>query len=266
MFDSQKLVVAAFAVIVFGHSAFAGSDEDCRKFPPITEEQRQKADGFNAIGVELSNRGDKMRAAEIFLEATVKYPEYSISWNNAGIGLSVFTGQHEKSLPYFRQAICIDPSFAMAHYFYGTALYELGNYPESEVSFKRAIELDPAYSRAKNNLASIYLRTKRYKKALRILEELARETPNDFLALNNLAAAHFYNKDLKSAEATFVMLTELFPDRHIAQFNLAIVYIHRGRRTEAIRVQRKLQQTGSELAEILYEGLFGNKVLSFRQQ
>ena len=262
---SPKLLIAAAIAVLVSSAASASPASACQKVDPMTAEQIRNADNFNAIGVDLSSRGDRERAAEIFLEATRRYPGYAISWNNAGIGLGIFFGRYEESLPYFRRAICIDPNFAMAHFFFGTALYELKEYDASEAALKRAIQLQPDYLQAKNNLASVYLRMGRYKDARRILEELVARSPGDFIALNNLAAAHFYENDLNKAEATFAKLAELFPERHIAQFNLAVVYLYRGKRAEAIRIQRNLLERDAELAETLYLGIFGDKILSFRQ-
>lgn len=233
--------------------------------PPVSvqsSEEKADADLFNTPGVELTKKGDVEGALEIFREATARFPNDAVSWNNVGVILSAKLGKHKESLHYFERAICLDPKFAFAFYSLGTAYLKLSEYGLSESHLAQAIELQPGYVEALNNLGSVYLRTGRFKQAEKLFEQMHKERPDDFFAANNLAAAFFYNKKFKQAENIYRRLIGAEPDRQVLHFNLAAALLRRGERSEAIRIYSFLNNQSSPFAQELYNGLFAGKIIN----
>ena len=99
------------------------------------------------------------RAIAAFEDATRYDPEYAIAWAALGGAyglkgnfLSINEMLH-KAIDLERRALAIDPDFADAHLWLGSALLGLGKTDEAIVSIKEAIRLEPDNGQAHQGLA-----------------------------------------------------------------------------------------------------------------
>ena len=103
--------------------------------------------------------GEAPNAIEIFRKAIHLNENLKINskWPYLNLGeVLLKQNQYSQSIPYFRKALAIDPSWAKAHACLGKALVREGRSDEAKASFLAAIRLDPASSDAHYQLGQLY--------------------------------------------------------------------------------------------------------------
>jgi tetratricopeptide (TPR) repeat protein len=112
---------------------------------------------------------------------------------NEGLQLSFRQGKFAEAIPYFDQAIKIDPSLAYVWHDRGVCYRELRNYPEALRNFDKAVELAPddeefLFSRAEMFKMLGILRQRRdlLESAVQILNRVVEINPNHAEAWNSL--------------------------------------------------------------------------------
>jgi len=97
---------------------------------------------------------------------------------NASLGLlKAFSGEMEAAELAYRRAIELDPQYAMAHMWLGTALHSQGRVQEALAAFTEAGEAAPGHPIVGVNQATVLFDLGRYDDGMRRLHELAREHP-----------------------------------------------------------------------------------------
>jgi tetratricopeptide (TPR) repeat protein len=111
------------------------------------------------MNLRQATRDSIDRAIAAFEDATRHDPEYAIAWAALGGAyglkgnfLSIDEMLH-KAIELERRALAIDPEFADAHMWLGSALLALGKSDEAIVSIKEAIRLEPDNGQAHQGLA-----------------------------------------------------------------------------------------------------------------
>ena len=95
-----------------------------------------------------------------------------------------FQGLAQEALPHFRQAIRINPNYAIVYNAMGVVLDGfLGHYKEAFAAFETARRLDPLSIPAISNHVEVLIRTNRLAEADRELEKLASISPDRYLAM-----------------------------------------------------------------------------------
>lgn len=94
---------------------------------------------------------------------------------------------------------------------------------EAEELFKQAIKLDPNYAIAHNNLAVIYLKKGFYKEAIKELRIATQLKPDYAEAFNNLGVAYFQRQKYTEAKWSFEKALEINPNYEEPKKNLAIL-------------------------------------------
>ena len=95
-------------------------------------------------------------------------------------------GNYTKAIEAYKQAIRIDPDYAIAHYNLGVIYGHLGFHKDAIEAFKQAIRIDPDYVRAHLGLGIIYLMVGDKSSALheyKILKELDIDKANELFDL-----------------------------------------------------------------------------------
>lgn len=78
----------------------------------------------------------------------------------------------------FKRAIDADPSYALAHHWYGEFLGVMGRYDEASAELKRALELEPDSLAIQSDLVPPLLRAGRIAEARAVVESAAAANPN----------------------------------------------------------------------------------------
>lgn len=74
---------------------------------------------------------------------------------NKGLGY-LAREDYRRALPYFEEAVNIDPIYAEAWFQIGTCNYEMGQYRGAIAAYKKAINVDPDFAEAYTNLGNAY--------------------------------------------------------------------------------------------------------------
>ena len=98
------------------------------------------------------------------------------------------SGEYSRALPYFTDAIALDPRDAVAYYNRGLAYHELGQYEKAIENYSETIRLDPQVADAYYNRGRSYSQLGQYE---RVLEDL-----NEALRINPLDADFYYHRSL----------------------------------------------------------------------
>ena len=105
-----------------------------------------------------------MEAEAAYRQAITLDPKYAIAYSNLGVALSDQKKYVEAEAAY-RQAITLDPKDARAYNNLGIALSDQKKYVEAEAAYRQAITLDPKYARAYSNLGDALSDQKKYVEA-----------------------------------------------------------------------------------------------------
>jgi len=86
--------------------------------------------------------------------------------------------EYQKAIEAFKQAILIDPSFALAHYNLGLAYVALGLHLEAIEAFKQAIRFNPGFAEAYYDLGVSYNTLRFHRKAIEACKQAIRIDPD----------------------------------------------------------------------------------------
>jgi tetratricopeptide (TPR) repeat protein len=169
------------------------------------------------------------RYTEIFHDEETLW-SYTVKRNPAAwvaqgnLGYVIFQqGRVPEAVPYYREALRLNPDYAEAHYNLGTALLQLNQVPEAIAEyeqavrllptsagiqnnlgmalvragrlpdavghFAQAVRLDPDYGEAHHNFGNALLLTGRFPEAIRQYQEVLRLDPHDAAARSGLEMA-----------------------------------------------------------------------------
>ena len=126
------------------------------------------------------------------------------------------TGFHEKAIPFFEQAVKLDPAPANFHYNLGASLQFAGKFQSAESAYKASIDRQPDSHRAYSALASLSRQSpeKNYLTQLRSLFKENRADPDKALHIGHAIAKTL--EDLKQFEESFDWLVRAKRDKRNA--------------------------------------------------
>lgn len=126
--------------------------------------------------------------------------------NNYGVELSQKLRKYEESIPYFKRAIAMDPSYSDPHNNLSVAYAFLGHIDLAIEEMERSLAINPGYAEGYNNLAAFLLEKKEYEKAEKYLNIAIKIRSSYGKPYVNRAKMYFEQgkidlalKDLKSA-------------------------------------------------------------------
>lgn len=149
----------------------------------------------------------------------------------------------ERAVERFREAIRLDPTFALAYSglgacFANRVLKGLGggeDYELAEEAFSRALELDPELIEARMLMVFIYLSRGEKQKARAEVARLAAKAPNEPSVYFVKGALHRLDGEYDSALRSFAKLARLDPAaRVVASYNRARVFMYQHRFDDAL--------------------------------
>jgi serine/threonine-protein kinase len=144
---------------------------------------------------------------------------------------SLNDGKYEDSIPQFRRATEMDPSFARAYANWAIAEFYLGRRPESEALYKKAFALsDRMTEREKYRTYGGYylLVAQAYDQAIENYEKLVQLYPADRAGHGNLAVAYFYRLNFAKTFEEGRRALELFPASLKLRTNYALYAMYTG--------------------------------------
>jgi tetratricopeptide (TPR) repeat protein len=228
----------------------------CDTGKPVAHEQaeaQQRNDVIDALGqatARLRGRlGESLPTIEKYnapleqattssLEALEAYNQALSTWDKKG---------DLASIPYFKQAIAIDPDFAMAHGALAAVYHNTGNAELAQEQTMRAYNLrDRVTGTEKAAIEARYYlyNTEEIDKAALTYAALVEDYPDSANSLNHLGTAEMQLGRNEQAAADFRRALRIDPTRGTTYDNLAMVLLRLDRLEEAQSVLAEAEKRG----------------------
>lgn len=164
------------------------------------------------------------------------------------------TGNLSGAEIFYRQAVDLDNSNAVAHNNLAFLLMQQEDFDEAEKEYLRAIELSPAYSTAYTNLGQAYLLMQRWEEAEEYLIKATELETDEFHAHESLAKLYMLHEDNNRSEYHWKIANQIQPV-HENLINLAHCLIQQQKLDEAQDVLVAAAQEDEDHARLY--GLLG---------
>ena len=136
------------------------------------------------------------------------------------------TAQAGQALPFYQEAVRVEPENWRYLYGLGQALQATGKINEAVVALERAAALAPYETRLRNGLGVAYAQAGRTSDAVRALRDVVSRNPEDATAQHNLGRVLVQAGDLGNALAAFREAVRLLPEDGALRTALAEVLMH----------------------------------------
>lgn len=143
------------------------------------------------------------------------------------------TAQAETAIPFYRQAVRLEPDNWRGLYGLAQALQAAGKVDQAIAALERAVSLAPYETSLVEGLGILYARAGRDQDAVRALREAVSRNPEDASAESNLGQALIQSNDLVNGEAAVREAARLRPESGLLRSNLAQVLIRHGQLSDA---------------------------------
>jgi tetratricopeptide (TPR) repeat protein len=178
---------------------------------------------LTAMGLTELARGRNPEAAVILEQAAQKDAKSPVAFLNWGEALKR-SGQHEKAIRAFTQALALQPSYADALNSIGSIYAETSRPEEAEEHFRRALSINPSHAMARNNLGVLLKSQEKLAEALKEFEAANTADPNYAMAYFNAGTVLKDLNRLQDALEALRRAVHLRPD--LAEAHLVIGWIH----------------------------------------
>ncbi|MEA5418075.1 tetratricopeptide repeat-containing serine protease family protein [Spirulina sp. CCNP1310] len=139
------------------------------------------AQAFYEQGIALFNEKKYEEALSYFKQAVALDPNYALAWGHLGVSLGELE-QYENSIASFDKAIAINPNFAMAWSNRGVSFEKLEQYENAITSFDKAIAINPDFATAWYNRGVSFEKLEQYENAIASYDKAIEINP-DFAAV-----------------------------------------------------------------------------------
>ncbi len=160
-------------------------------------------------------------------------------------------GQPGRALEGLRQAVEVDPGYAMGHYNLGVMLWERGARDEAIASLRHAVDADSSYAEAHNNLGVMLQSTGRVAEGVAHYRLAIRLNPDYALPHGNLASVYRSRGHLDAAAGEYREALRIRSDYPEAHSGLGLVLSGQGRAVEALDHLRMASAALPESVETL---------------
>lgn len=118
------------------------------------------------------------------------------------------SGQVERAIEKYQQALSADPSCALIHFNLGFAYHEEGNVAEARRNYERAIELEPNCSLFLEHLARLHFELEEYHQAIDLFNQAALVGPMLPISYGLLGRAYFEIGEHTRCHAALAQMVE----------------------------------------------------------
>lgn len=144
-----------------------------------------------------------------------------------------------------KRAVSLNPSSSVAHRWYGQSLGYRGRFPEAERELTRAVELDPLSLVAQSDMALLAIEERKPALAIERAKKTLVLDPNDVLGNLLLGIAYGQSGDINRSIDTLEKARKLSSMWAVVG-GLGDAYGRAGRRTDALRLVRELEQLSTK--------------------
>lgn len=173
-------------------------------------------------------------------------PEYLL-W----LGYCSYTsGDTNKAINYFKEAIRVKPDFAEGHRGLGFIYTKLQDYTKAINSFNEAIRINPGYALAISGLGFVYATLDDYEKAVELYKESVRLNPKSAETYFNLGNNYLKMKDYMNAMRAWQEAVRIHPDFVEAYEAIGKLYSAAKEREKAIESYQEAVRIRPDYAEM----------------
>jgi serine/threonine-protein kinase len=148
------------------------------------------------------------------------------------------TGEYEKAVTEFKQALALDPTNADAYRGLAGVYSDLQKFDEAESTYKKAIDVKPEYWAGYDDLGLFYYDRGRYDDALAQYRRAVALTPGNPRVYNRMGAVHYAQEQWDEARRTFMRSIEIEPTYRVYS-NLGVIEYMEGRYAESAAMVEK---------------------------
>ncbi len=141
------------------------------------------------LGTALAAAGRTAEAIDQYRQAVRIDPQYALAHFNLGVELAKSGATLDEAIGQYQEVLKIDPAFLNAHLNLVGALLAQGRLQEAVTHAEKTVQLKPEQVLAQYNLGKVLLLADRASEGLRHLEQAVRIDPSFTLAVRDLAWA-----------------------------------------------------------------------------
>jgi tetratricopeptide (TPR) repeat protein/peroxiredoxin len=189
------------------------------------------AEALYGLGSVYLKQEKAREARESFQRATTlqaSYPDtLANAWNNLGL-LATREGRTGDAIPYFQEALKINPDHLIALENLGNACRQQKNWDEARRALERAVMVGPQDPEANYSLGMVFAQLNDNDQAYEYLQRALKARPGYPEALNNLGVLYLRTGRRDEAVASFEECIRAAPAFDQSYLNLARVYVLEG--------------------------------------
>ncbi len=206
-------------------------DQAEASFQLALRDDPSSAEALYGLGSVYLKQDKSGQAREQFDRATklqASYPDtLANSWNNLGL-LATREGRTAEAIPYFQQALKLNPEHLIALENLGNAYRQQKKWDEARKVLERAVTVGPRDAEANYSLGMVYAQLNDNDRAYDYLHRALKSRPEYPEALSNLGVLYLRTGRRDEAVASFEQCIRVAPAFEQSYMNLARVYAIEG--------------------------------------
>lgn len=206
-------------------------DQAEASFQLAVRDDPSSAEALYGLGSVYLKQEKSSLAQEQFERATklqASYPDtLANAWNNLGL-LATRAGRTAEAIPYFQQALKLNPDHLIALENLGNAYRQQKNWDEARKVLERAVTVGPQDAEANYSLGMVYAQRNDNDRAYDYLQRALKVRPEYPEALSNLGVLYLRTGRRDLAVASFEECIRFAPAFEQSYMNLARVYAIEG--------------------------------------
>jgi tetratricopeptide (TPR) repeat protein/peroxiredoxin len=230
----------SFGSVFFQRGYF---DQAEMSFRLALRDDPSSAEALYGLGSVYLNQQKTREAQESFERAVTLRTTYPgtlpNAWNNLGL-LATREGRTAEAIPYFQEALKLNPDHLVALDNLGNAYRQQTQWGEARKIFERALVVNPQDPEANYSLGMIFAQTDDNERAYEYLQRALKVRPTYPEALNNLGVLFLRTQRRDQAVASFEECMRVAPAFDQSYLNLARVYALEGESGKARAVLQEL--------------------------
>jgi tetratricopeptide (TPR) repeat protein/peroxiredoxin len=184
--------------------------------------------GLGSVYLKQEKSVEARESFEHATRLTASFPDtLANSWNNLGL-LATREGRTAEAIPYFQEALRLNPDHLIALDNLGNAYRQQKNWEEARKALERALKVSPEDPEANYSLGMVFAQLDDGERAYEYLQKALKFRPGYPEALNNLGVLYLRTRRRDEAVASFEECIRVAPAFDQSYLNLARVYALEG--------------------------------------